>query len=63
MVAAGLLETSKDHAAAVTDMAFAMRNAAGNVMDPVNNEPIKVCHFHARLLSIGLFVGLHNYNS
>ncbi len=42
MVAAGLLDTSTDHAVAITNMAFALREEAGNVMDPVNNEPIKV---------------------
>ncbi len=42
MVAAGLLETSTDHAVAITNMAFALREEAGNVMDPVDNEPIKV---------------------
>ena len=42
MVAAGLLDTSTDHAAAVTNMAFAMREAAGSVMDPVEFHPLQV---------------------
>lgn len=42
MVAAGLLDTSSDHAAAIVNMAFAMIEEAGRVMDPVNNEPLMV---------------------
>ena len=42
MVAAGLLDTSKEHAQAVTNMAFGMREEAGKVIEPVNNQPIQV---------------------
>ena len=42
MVAAGLLDTSKEHAQAVTNQAFGMREEAGKVIEPVNNQPIQV---------------------
>ena len=43
MVAAGLLDTSKQHAQAVTNQAFGMREEAGKVMEPVNDKsPIQV---------------------
>ncbi len=42
MVAAGLLETSSDHATAIVNMAFAMIDETEKVMDPVNNESLKV---------------------
>ena len=42
MVAAGLLETSKNHAEAVTNMAFDMRTEARRVTKPTNNEALQV---------------------
>ena len=46
MVAAGLLDTSKEHAEAITNMAFDMRDEAGKVMKPTSNEPLEVCRSH-----------------
>ena len=42
MVAAGLLDTSSQHAEAVTNMAFDMRRAAAQVTTPHTNESIQV---------------------
>ena len=43
MVAAGLLDTeSTEHAQAVTNQAFGMREEAGKVIEPVNKKPIQV---------------------
>ncbi len=42
MVAAGLLDTATDHAMAITNMAFDMREEAGNVMKPTSDEPLQV---------------------
>ena len=42
MVAAGLLDTSPQHAEAVTNMAFDMRQAAALVTTPHTNESIQV---------------------
>ena len=42
MVAAGLLDTSQQHAEAVTNMAFDMRRAAALVTTPHSNESIQV---------------------
>ena len=43
MVAAGLLDTeSTEHAQAVTNQAFGMREEAGKVEEPVNKKPIQV---------------------
>jgi len=42
MVAAGLLDTAKNHTEAVTNMAFSMREDAGNVLEPVNKIPLQV---------------------
>ena len=42
MVAAGLLDTSPQHAEAVTNMAFDMRRAAALVTTPHTNESIQV---------------------
>ena len=43
MVAAGLLDTPTEHAEAVINMAFGMREEAGKVMEPTNQAPLKVC--------------------
>lgn len=42
MVAAGLLDTPKEHAEAVTNMAFGMREEACKVMEPTNETPLQV---------------------
>jgi hypothetical protein len=42
MVAAGLLDTPADHAAAVTNMAFGMMREARKVMEPGTNSPLQV---------------------
>ena len=47
MVAAGLLETSKNHAEAVTNMAFDMRAEARRVTKPTNNEALQVRLHHS----------------
>lgn len=44
MVAAGLLDTSSEHAEAVTNMAFGMKKEAGHVMEPTNQVPLQVSH-------------------
>ena len=42
MIAAGLLDTSHQHAEAVTNMAFDMRQAANFVSTPHTKESIQV---------------------
>ena len=42
MVAAGLLETSQNHAEAVTNMAFDMREEAGKVTKPTSDDALQV---------------------
>ena len=42
MVAAGLLDTSVNHAEAVANMAFGMRDAAKYVVKPATEEPLQV---------------------
>lgn len=42
MVAAGLLETSKNHAEAVTNMAFDMREEARKVTKPTSDDALQV---------------------
>ena len=44
MVAAGLLDTSGNHAEAVANMAFDMRDAAKYVVKPATEEPLQVGH-------------------
>ena len=46
MVAAGLHCTSNEHAEAVTNMAFDMREEAGNVTKPTTDEPLQVIIDH-----------------
>ena len=52
MVAAGLLDTSTEHAEAITNMAFGMMEEAGKVMEPTNQSPLQVstlgqwCSYH-----------------
>ena len=43
MIAAGLLDTSADHALAVTEFAFSMREEASRVLDPTTFLPLQVC--------------------
>lgn len=42
MVAAGLLETSKNHAYAVTKFSFLMREAAQSIKRPTDDTPLRV---------------------
>lgn len=42
MVAAGLLETAKDHANALVQMGFGMRAAAEEVLSPNDGTPLKI---------------------
>lgn len=42
MVAAGLLETAKDHANALVQMGFGMRAAAEEVLSPNDDTPLKI---------------------
>ena len=42
MIAAGLLDTSPQHAQAVTNMAFDMREAASSVYTPHTKDSIQV---------------------
>ena len=44
MVAAGLLDTSVNHAEAVANMAFDMRDAAKYVVKPATEETLQVRH-------------------
>ena len=43
MVAAGLLDTSTDHAYAVTCYSFKMREEAQQIIRPTDNTPLRVC--------------------
>ena len=58
MVAAGLLDTSTEHAQAVTNQAFGMREEAGKVIEPVNNQPIQVPWGHTRVRNLQCYVYL-----
>ena len=42
MVAGGLMDTSPNHAEAVTNMAFGMREEASKVMEPNDQKPLQV---------------------
>lgn len=42
MVVAGMLETSSDHAYALTTYAFSIREAARGVTKPTDNTPLAV---------------------
>lgn len=42
MVAAGLLDTAKDHANAVVQMGFDMRSAAKEVLSPKDAKPLQI---------------------
>lgn len=55
MVAAGLLDTSQDHAEAITNMAFDMREEASQVKEPANEEPLQVGDVRTVVLLEGLW--------
>lgn len=43
MVAAGILDTAEDHAYAVTQFSFKMRESAQTIVRPTDSKPLKVC--------------------
>lgn len=55
MVAAGLLDTSAEHAVAVTNMAFGMMKEACRVMDPVNQVPLQVSPYKCLQCGVGTY--------
>lgn len=60
MVAAGLLDTATDHALAVTQFAFSMREQAGEVLDPASYNPLQVCICVCTLFTCVPVAGCHS---